>query len=111
MTTASRFVASGLNGSLGTYTVVNTNSGGSGVNNVITVNFANQANADTRVHLALSTSASTPSAGEYIEFNALIAAYGVLERTGIIVPPGYSLLASANLSTTNVVAWGITETV
>jgi hypothetical protein len=111
MTTASRFVAAAANGSLATYTVVNTNAGGSGVNNVITVNFANQANADTRVNLALSTSATTPSAGEYIEYNALIAPYGVLERTGIIIPPGFSLLASANLATTNVIAWGITETV
>jgi hypothetical protein len=111
MTTASRFVASALNGSLATYTVINTNSGGSGNNNVITVNFANQANADARVHLALSTSSSSPATGEYIEFNALIAAYGVLERTGIIVPPGYSLLASGNAATISVVAWGITETV
>ena len=111
MTTATRFVASALNGSLSTYTVVTTNGSGSGVNSVITVNFANQANADTRVNLSLSTSASSPSAGEYVEYNALIAAYGVLERTGIIVPPGYSLLASANASSTNVVAWGITEAV
>lgn len=111
MTTASRFVASTVSGSLSSYTVVSTNSGGSGVNNVITVRFCNQTAGDVRVNLALSTSSSSPGAGEFIEYNALIAAYGVLENTGIIVPPGYSLIGSGNSASISVVGWGITETV
>lgn len=111
MTTASRFVASTVNGSLATYTVVNTNGGASGVNNVVTVNFCNTTGADVRINLALSTSASSPATGEFLEYNSLIAPYGVLERTGIIIPPGYSLLASGNNAGVAVTGWGITETV
>jgi len=48
---------------------------------------------------------------DFIEYDALIATLGVLERTGILVPPNTYLYASSNVAQVNVVAIGIQELV
>ena len=48
---------------------------------------------------------------DFLEYDALIAPYGVLERTGIILPPNTYLYASSNATQVGVIALGIQEAV
>jgi hypothetical protein len=50
-----------------------------------------------------------PMYGDFLEFEAIIAGGGVLERTGIIVPPNTYLYASSNITGVNAIAIGIQE--
>lgn len=52
-----------------------------------------------------------PMYGDFLEFEAIIAGGGVLERTGIIVPPNTYLYASSNITGVNALAIGIQENV
>lgn len=52
-----------------------------------------------------------PMWGDFIEFESLIAGNGVLERTGIIVPPNTYLYASSNITGVSALAIGIQEAV
>jgi len=48
---------------------------------------------------------------DFIEYDALIATLGILERTGIIIPPNTYLYASSNVAQVNILAIGIQELV
>jgi hypothetical protein len=48
---------------------------------------------------------------DFIEFDSIIAGNGVLERTGIIIPPNTYLYASSNVSQVTALAIGIQEAV
>lgn len=50
-----------------------------------------------------------PMYGDFLEFESIIAGGGVLERTGIIVPPNTYLYASSNITGVNAIAIGIQE--
>ena len=50
-----------------------------------------------------------PMNGDFLEFESIIAGGGVLERTGIIVPPNTYLYASSNITGVNAIAIGIQE--
>jgi hypothetical protein len=50
-----------------------------------------------------------PMYTDFIEYDALIATNGILERTGVLVPPNTYLYASSNIAQTNVTAIGIQE--
>jgi hypothetical protein len=71
---------------------------------VVTVNVVNTGTTPAVIRLAITSTANTPAANnsEYFEFNTAIAAFGVLERTGIVLSSGLSITAFAN--TTGVVA-------
>jgi len=58
-----------------------------------------------------TTLQSQPMYGDFLEFEAIIAGGGVLERTGIIVPPNTYLYASSNITGVNAIALGIQENV
>ncbi len=78
-----------------------------------TVSYANinvvNINATTvTVRIALSVGA-TPLAAEYIEYEAEIAGYGVLERTGIVLDSGKRLVAYSNTSSVTVACYGVEE--
>lgn len=60
-----------------------------------------------RIALAAGT---TPLAAEYIEYEAEIAGYGVLERTGIVLNAGKRVVAYSNLSSVSVAVYGVEET-
>lgn len=57
------------------------------------------------------TATAQPVDCDYIEYDSLIAGTGVLERTGVIVPPGKYLYASSNISRVSALAVGIQESV
>lgn len=61
------------------------------------------------VRIALAAGA-TPLAAEYIEYEAEIAGYGVLERTGIVLNSGKRVVAYSNLSSVSVAVYGVEET-
>ena len=50
-----------------------------------------------------------PMYSDFLEFEAIIAGGGVLERTGVIVPPNTYLYASSNITGINALAVGIQE--
>jgi hypothetical protein len=52
-----------------------------------------------------------PLYADFIEYDALIATLGILERTGILIPPNTYLYASSNVAQVNIVAIGIQELV
>ena len=74
----------------------------------ITINACNTTNADIRVSIALSTSAS-PVAGEWIEWEAILPINGVLERGGIVLGANQRVVAKANATDVNINVWGFEE--
>lgn len=73
---------------------------------VLTVNMCNQNSTTVQVRLAVSAT-STPTTAEYIEYTASIPAYGVLERTGIVVQSGMNIVAYSSATNVSVVVYGI----
>ena len=63
---------------------------------VATISLCNRGASTIQVRIAVSTSATTPGNGEYIEFDANVTAKGVLERTGIVMDTGKYLLVKAS---------------
>ena len=52
-----------------------------------------------------------PMYNDFLEFESIIAGGGVLERTGVIIPPATYLYASSNITGVNALAIGIQESV
>jgi hypothetical protein len=63
---------------------------------VATISLCNRGASTIQVRIAVSTSATTPGNGEYIEFDANVTAKGVLERTGIVMDTGKYLIVKAS---------------
>jgi len=74
---------------------------------VATVSIVNRSNAAVTVRMAISTSTTTMGASEYIEYEAEILAKGVLERTGLVLDAGKSILVRASTANVTAVAFGI----
>jgi len=72
---------------------------------VLNVNMVNTTGTPIAVNLAVAAS-STPSAGEYIEFQAIIPANGVLERGGIVATAGKLIVAFASFAGVSVNVYG-----
>jgi hypothetical protein len=60
------------------------------------------------VRIALSAT-GTPTAAEYIEYNAEIAGYGILERTGIALQAAKNLVAFSNTANVSISVYGVEE--
>ncbi len=58
------------------------------------------------VQLALAA-AATPVAKEYIEFDVIIPANGVLEEQGLSLQAGILIVAQANTANVSVAVWGV----
>ncbi len=74
---------------------------------MIAVSVLNRHNIDSRISIALSTSATTPTNAEYLEYEAIVGPKGVLERTGIAVSPGQYIVVESELAENNAVCWGV----
>jgi|TARA_B100001250_G_scaffold281014_1_gene243301 hypothetical protein len=61
---------------------------------------------DVRVAIA---AADTPTAAEYVEYNAEIGGYGVLERTGFAMQTGKKLVAFSDTTGVSISAYGVEE--
>jgi hypothetical protein len=73
-----------------------------------TVSVCNRNTVTINASIALSTS-DTPSNEDYIEYNAEIAKYEVLERSAIIAGENTKLVVRSNTANTSVVIWGFEE--
>jgi len=65
---------------------------------------------DAYVTVAISTT-NTPVAGEYIEYNAKLNPYGVIERTGITMSADEKLVFNSDINNVNVRVYGIEEAI
>ena len=74
------------------------------------ISLCNRNASSARVRLALSASA-TPSAADYLEYETTLPAYGVLERSGLVLDGGKYLIARSDTANVNCVAYGYEDTV
>jgi hypothetical protein len=74
---------------------------------VVTVSLCNRNASSTRTVRIAVASSSTPTAGEYIEYDASLLANGVLERTGIVVDAGKLIVVYASAVDISCVVMGI----
>lgn len=75
---------------------------------VANVSIANRAATAVSVRLAVAA-ASTPTNAEFIEYDAVIPGFGVLERTGIAVPAGRNIVVYANNGNASCSVYGILQ--
>lgn len=73
---------------------------------VCTLNICNRNATSVTVRVAAATT-STPSNGEYIEYDATIPAYSVLERTGIVLQATKILWVRSSAANVSAVCYGI----
>lgn len=72
------------------------------------INVVNVNAVPVRVRISLSTS-GTPTAAEYIEYDAEIAGYGVLERTGVVLNAAKRVVAYSDTANVSVNVYGVEE--
>lgn len=76
----------------------------------INISVCNRNTTTKKIRLALATS-GTPGAAEYIEYDQSIPAGGVLERTGIVLDAGKTVVAYGESTGFSVVVTGVEEAV
>lgn len=72
------------------------------------INLLNRTATTAVVRIALSSSA-TPTSGEYIEFDSVIPANGILERTGLALDAAKFVVVYSSVASLSAVVWGIEE--
>ena len=73
---------------------------------VVSINLLNRGNSSCFVRLAIAD-ASTPTDGEFIEFDTELTPKSLLERTGIVMQAGKLLVVYSNNPNVDAVAFGI----
>lgn len=72
-----------------------------------TLSLCNRGNNPVTVRVGICTTNSAIGANEFIEFETEILSHGVLERTGLVISPGYSILVRSTGTLVSCVAYGI----
>ncbi len=72
----------------------------------VTVNVCNKHHLNTNISIAVSTSATSPSASEWIEYESIVGGKGALERSGILVTPGHYIVIKSSMPNNNAMVWG-----
>lgn len=73
---------------------------------VANVSFTNTNTTSVTVRLAMATTTS-PGSSEWIEYDTVIVAKGVLERTGLVMQAGINLVGWASATGVNITTYGI----
>ena len=73
---------------------------------VVTVSMVNRSSTDRNIRVALSAT-GTPSAAEYIEYDATLIGNGVLERSGIVLDATKNIVVYANSTDVSCVVYGL----
>lgn len=87
-------------------TLVSTTGVTSGKTGIITVNIANTNVTAVSIRLAISAN-TTPSAGEFLEYNTVLGGNGVLEKTGIVLTPGLQITCYCDTANVSFIAYGL----
>jgi uncharacterized membrane protein SpoIIM required for sporulation len=74
---------------------------------VASVSITNRSNTSSTIRLGLAASSTSIASGEFLEYEVELLPHGVLERTGIVLQAGYSLLFRGSIIGINAVAYGI----
>ena len=75
----------------------------------LNINLANRTSASAAVRVALAQTAASPLDSEYIEYETNLSGNGVLERTGLILGAGWSVVAYSDKANVSVQAYGIEQ--
>jgi hypothetical protein len=73
---------------------------------VVSVSICNRTSEPISVRVAASAS-GTPSNSEFIEFDTVISAFGVLERTGVVLDANRNVVVRSNTASVTVMVFGI----
>jgi hypothetical protein len=73
-----------------------------------TVNFCNRGATISRIRLAISAT-DTPSAAEWIEYDADLLSSSIIERSGLVLSAGKKLVAYSEFDNVSVSAFGFEE--
>jgi len=71
------------------------------------INICNRNNASVSIRLALSATTGVQDNAEYMEYDTIIEAYGVLERTGIVMQAEKIITMYSDTANVSVVVTGI----
>jgi len=71
-----------------------------------TLNLVNRNNSSLEFRVASSQDAVTPSAQDFVEYDADLLAYGTVERQGLVMQGGESLLVRSSQGGLSAVLWG-----
>lgn len=74
---------------------------------VASVSIVNRSNAAVTLRVGISTSTTTMSTTDFIEFETELLPKGVLERTGLVMDAGKSLLVRSSTANVTAMAFGI----
>lgn len=74
----------------------------------VTINVCNRGNTSATVRLAISD-ATTPQNKDYIEYDATVPAFGVLERTGVVMSSDKKLIAYCSTANFSINVYGFEE--
>lgn len=77
---------------------------------VVTVNVVNRGASSAAIRLAVSSSAN-PTDNEYIEYDTVLPAKNVLERTGIVAEAGRQIIVYSDTASVTASAYGIEQEV
>ena len=75
---------------------------------VLTINACNTSAVAINLRVSLS-SADTPVAGEYIEYNVTVHSGGVIERAGVVLNATKKVVVQATSVGLNINVWGVEE--
>jgi len=103
-----------MNGILGTWTLLpNINqaiyTNAYDTPSVVIINLCNRGSTIANVRVAISTSATSPAAGEFIVYDQPIDPKTTLEKQSIMVSPGKSVVVRSSSSDVNAVIYGVTN--
>ena len=74
---------------------------------VATLSICNRSNSAITARVAISTSSSSPTVDEFVEYDTEILPKGVLERTGLVLDAGKYIVVYSSTANVSAVAFGI----